>query len=323
MQYIVFILLFFVFLSPSSSLAQEQDDVEINLDVLQDYTPPDMFSSQSPSKQPPPLKRSGNMRVLGPDPLLPPTPPAIEAEAPDLTPEKPSAPPPLPPKRPTSFKVPQAYIENVLGQNDADKKKTTKTKASANKKPAQNGSSPTNDLTERYQNDYLGRDLVDMSAQDVLHSLDGTEDITTGITEEIAEEITEDISTPVSNLDDAAPSPAIEHNNKLIWPLVIPFTAESYELPPELKNEIKDRILPYMQRYPEAQIRIDTYAQEPADSKNMNARRISLARALAIRQILQEHGIKEDRTILRASGVDEAAQNTGKVPDRAEITPLP
>jgi outer membrane protein OmpA-like peptidoglycan-associated protein len=81
----------------------------------------------------------------------------------------------------------------------------------------------------------------------------------------------------------------------------IPFLDETTDLNEDLASDIKNRIIPMLNENISWRIQIQAFASESLD-KSINARRLSLSRALKVREFLLENGIKPVRIDVRALG---------------------
>lgn len=89
----------------------------------------------------------------------------------------------------------------------------------------------------------------------------------------------------------------------------IPLAAKMQDLSDngDFTKKVRTKILPQLQVNPAYRLQIQSYASSP-DGDNSNARRLSLSRALAARQVMIKEGISANRIDIRALGNDTSVQ---------------
>jgi outer membrane protein OmpA-like peptidoglycan-associated protein len=92
----------------------------------------------------------------------------------------------------------------------------------------------------------------------------------------------------------------------------IPFAGEAAELSPKARETI-DELLPRLTADERLRVEVLGYAAGSTDASQ--ARRVALARALAVRSYLAEKGIKTTRVDVRALG----GRPDGDPPDRVDL----
>lgn len=126
--------------------------------ALENYTPPPMFGEEALPKDaartPPPLT------IL--DDILPRPAPTTNKPAFKKTalPDAPFARPPVPPKRPKSFKLSRAVLEKLMAQNNAARGDTRPTNQRAE-----------DTISAQFDADYLGGQIIEMDADDIYRRL--------------------------------------------------------------------------------------------------------------------------------------------------------
>ncbi len=252
--------------------AQNSSDVVIDYNVLKEmdsYTPPPMFGvPDQPQLEPEDLK--------------------LKIEKPKVkAPARPSVKiPPKPKRRPDKFTASPSAIKTIRAQQATPGKQTTSPiKRIEAQKPTKR--LPSLDITE---ND-LGQDIVDMKAQDILESID--------ISESDAPQKT-DTQTPNQHpaRNWIALNPPDEGK-----PLHIKLRPEEGEPSSNELKTILGSLVPAMTSDPALAAEIESFASTIASDENPNAaRRLSLKRALSVRDALTREGIDEKRIIIKALG---------------------
>ncbi|MEM7651214.1 MAG: OmpA family protein [Pseudomonadota bacterium] len=217
-----------------SSPALAQDNVEINLDTLEGYSPPPMFETPAPVADEKPRR---SVEILA---------------APVIVPK--------PARKP-------AYSGPLIGRN-AEK---------------------SIDLDEAQ--------IVLQSAQDILRQIEGKEPLPKEpALEPVAEEIVAAPPTEPARIKNKSSLNAQES-----FELVLPFAPNETALMPEHQTLLAQQILIRLQKYDDIKLEIRAFASAPEHQKSA-ARRLSLARALAVRDFLKSRNIPQKDMYLRPLG---------------------
>jgi outer membrane protein OmpA-like peptidoglycan-associated protein len=108
--------------------------------------------------------------------------------------------------------------------------------------------------------------------------------------------------------------PILGFKNYDLETVSIPFLEESTDLNNELATDIKNRIVPLLNKNIDWRVQIQAFSSESL-TQNTNPRRLSLSRALKVREFLMENGIEPRRIDVRALGTE-----TNKHPlDRVDL----
>lgn len=293
-------------LLPQYALAQ----VEINMEALDDVRRP---SAAAPAPLAYPLKPPQKEEQSAPPPVeatqpMPTDDPVIAQdlnpglpETESVLPEKPARPrmaaqkpPPLPPKRPSVAHASREFIETVRSQKKEPEHIIVTEPAPAIKRATRTPQKKkqTNpeiiDITER---DPLGQQLVDPSAIDILEQLDPEE--------------AQRARNFESSTRDIPPPP----------PFVIRYDGpDGTEIPASVITQIQEQVLPVLKDDTQLRVEIRAFASS-INGDEIQARRTSLARALAIRTYLTQNDIDPTRIDIRPLG----AQAEAPAPDSASI----
>jgi outer membrane protein OmpA-like peptidoglycan-associated protein len=95
----------------------------------------------------------------------------------------------------------------------------------------------------------------------------------------------------------------------------LPFKAGvADQLDSQITSTLQSQILPLLKNHPAWRLRINAFAS-PVDNEPISARRVSLARALAVRSWLLDKGVAARRMDVRAAGLETGHEP----PDRVDI----
>lgn len=273
-----FILISALLLMPLCAAAQP--GVEVNLDVLEGYSPPPMFDDQpeEPVLTPGPEDNyyAGSASTGLPSITTVPIPPKKPAHStnPLIIDPKPSIKtakktPPLPPKRPQKFHASESFVKEARENLKAET--ISKPPPSEPKRVTPESAAP--------DGDYLGDQLKNQSAQDILNQID----------------------------PDKVEVTKVQNMSLGYLPGVSDLTAA-------IKTSLESQLVPLIKKAPETRIEIRAFASV-TDLGESGARRVSLARALEIRQFLLDNNVKTENIDIRPLG-----SQTDKNPkDRVDI----
>ena len=212
----------------------QENDVEINLDALQDYTPPPMFDAEPEALTP-----------------LPATPPAsVEIIKTVVTP------------------IPQ-------------------------RKP------PFTGTLKKQEIDIKEDQIVLQTAKDILRQIEG---------ESLESIIEQEVTPPPAPIKEVIKKPVVKKAEPLAltkpFEVSLPYETAETELSEEQKNILLQQILIRLQKYEEARLEVKAYASSDVVEESPT-RRLSLERALEIRNFLISRGVGEEKIYLRALGASE------------------
>ena len=169
---------------------------------------------------------------------------------------------------------------------------------------------PPSDTSEKIENPSIGVRMMDAALERQMETDDSK------IKEQLA-------ATKVKTLTKEAPDPVIKPE-KSVAPKgtktsqkTLVFKAEDTNLTDKMKAQIKSQILPEVQKDKTARIQILSFASAP-NADDSTARRISLARALAVRDYLKEANIDVGRMDVRALPSD----GNSVPPDKIDVVLL-
>ena len=264
-----------------------QEDVEINLEVLEGYDPPPMFSSPEPEPQPPlkapPVKKKQAQ-------------PKTESKKPKAA--KVADRPPVPPRRPKVTHAAESFIakaraEYLASKDDAESEAPQEASQIA-VVPVKKASSPPpmpGGMTIKGDDD-LEMELMSPTVQEILASIDDGDD---------------DKRAPVpAGAVTALPSEGAN--------ISFGFEPGVSGLPLESKQSILTQVRSQLTAGNVERVEIRAYASM-IDQVVSSARRISLARALEIRDFLTQGKVDASDIDIRPMGVQPGVEP----PDRVDI----
>ena len=216
------------------------DNIEINLDTLQVYTPPPMFDGTPPTAEK--AKPSRSVAIISKPKFVP-----------------------VPMRKPR-------YSGPLIGRNDA----------------------PMPEIEEAQ--------IVLQTAQDILRQIEGD---------------TEPVEPPAVQAAPASPPPRLEPvrvkdkssmNHAETFELILPFKLGETRLSKEHETLLLQQIVIRLQKYDDVQLEVRAFASSE-EQQESPARRLSLARALAVRDFLNTRNIPRENIYLRPLGRAETANS--------------
>jgi outer membrane protein OmpA-like peptidoglycan-associated protein len=123
--------------------------------------------------------------------------------------------------------------------------------------------------------------------------------------------------TPKTGTADSsgAPSPLSVSQSGGLARVVMPFDRDADKLDDRLQASLRREVMPLLQNNPGWNIQIQSFATSASDEAGSD-KRLSLARALAVRSWMMEQGIAADRLDIRARGEGEKSDQPA---DRVEL----
>jgi|GEM_PF-3705504 len=285
----------------------QSSDIEVNLEALEEYTPPPMFENPA-ALTPPPIKNHTPSLVNFIDPhdiMAAPkqAKPAIMAPAPPIPKRKPSiakatvsAPPTSAPDK-IRMSVNTITDEFITGSDFDEPGVTDPMIIARDIMKDDKGEAPTLEPFPRKEVELLERELEKLDAQQVLSSLGDDMD-----PQDLLKAPSANISADVHLMENGAQGVKIYY--------------QDYQegLSEDVLASLEELILTPLLKNKQATLRIKSYAAPRAGEKNSD-RRISLMRGIHIRDYLMNKGVELERISIQALG-----QNTQEQPlNRAEL----
>lgn len=301
----LFLLIVGILLPPVSARA-EPDDVEVNLETLEKlegYEPPPMFEPEkNVVLKPPPAKKSASRPI---------------EKQPEKIAKSTITKPPIPPRRPAVFHATQSFIEKAREdyykeQGKTEIRSTTElpVKPTSLPPPSPPGvaAPKTPAVASPYKainaNDPLQAELMNPTVQEILASID---DSKPG-----AEELSPAAQPPADIIVSNQEVSLLSDNGNS---LSLEYQPGASALPPAMRQTILNRVNKEKRAGTGlARLEIRAFAT-PVEQTLSSARRVSLARALIIRDYLAENGV--DSAIMSVRPMGDASDRTPR--DRVDM----
>lgn len=258
--------------------------VEGDLNTLENYQPPPMFSSGvSPVLTGPVSEMHPAQKSLPP---VPPRKPAVAAIKISV-PESPASQPPIPPRRPQIIHAPDSFIKRVRSEVI----EAVRTPAMPAPVKTVHADTPSAKISNTPYND-LGGVLSEPSVLDILASIDD------GMPEP------QDNEPPTPT-----PAAAAEPDDDIIS---LGFQPGVTALPADIQASLHGQLKKRTESSRIARLEVRAYASA-MDQSASSARRVSLARALEIRNFLTRNGVDPALIDIRPLGDNTAGQPIDRV----------